>query len=44
MANKIPDEDMDEEEVKIKRKKLTKDELLVDVTYYLGQFMVCLFL
>ena len=32
MANKRPDEDMDEEEVKVKRIKLTSDELLVDVT------------
>ena len=32
MANKRPDENMDEEEVKVKRIKLTKDELLVDVT------------
>ena len=44
MANKSHDEDMDEEEVKVKRIELTKDELLVDIIYYLWQFTACSFL
>ena len=44
MANKRPDENMDEEEVKVKRKKLTSDELLVDVTtLYLVVYSVFVF-